>query len=86
MRMTIAEITNTYGVKMGLIQLGLNDLAEKWAEQKRYKKSVVKMHSVMPIEDRPVDVQEKLAECYLIQSESWDIITNFSDKEVDFQL
>jgi hypothetical protein len=84
--MTIAEITNTYGVKMGLIQLGLDDLAEKWEKQKRYKKSVVKMHGVVPIEERPVDVQEKLNECFLIQSESWDVITKFSDKEVDFQL
>ena len=84
--MTIAEITNTYGVKMGLIQLGLDDLAEKWEEQKRYKKSVVKMHGVMPIEERPVDLQEKLNECYLVQRESWDIITKNSDKEVDFQL
>jgi len=84
--MTIAEITNTYGVKMGLTQLGLNDLAEKWEEQKRYQNSVVKMHGVIPIEERPVDVQEKLNECYLIQSESWDVIKKFSDKEVDFQL
>ena len=84
--MTIAEITNTYGVKMGLIQLGLNDLAEKWTEQKRYKKSVVKMLGVMPIEERPVDVQEKLNECYLVQRESWNVIKKFSDKEEDFQL
>jgi len=84
--MTIAEITNTYGVRMGLIQLGLDDLAKKWEEQKRYKKSVVKMHGVMPFEDRSINVQKKLNECYLIQSESWDVITKFSDKEVDFQL